>query len=258
MTQRINRKQQTPEQIATILVARWGARSATTHAMKKGWTDVAAAIANQGNAPDPKIIDAELAWLYGASLRLSVRIMDAQKAIQKADEDIAMGLTYTSGWDNSSTPGAWDKVDEMKAQLAHVKREQQKREAIHREYNWSRFFVVPGGHVHKSMHCNSCYPTTMFGWLPEYSGDDSDTIIQQLGTTVCTVCYPDAPVDNDEIVAKAKAAKLAAEGKCANKAWEPTESSASNRLYRYGKCTACGTHASITKTGVLRQHKIEK
>jgi hypothetical protein len=61
---------------------------------------------------------------------------------------------------------------------------------------WSRFFLVTSsaGHIHSSMSCHTCRPTTTYGWLPELSGKDADTAVAELGPTLCTACFPDAPV----------------------------------------------------------------
>lgn len=60
---------------------------------------------------------------------------------------------------------------------------------------WSRVFVVSAGHAHASMACHTCYPTTRFSWLPEWSGRSEAEIIDAAGDRACTVCYPSAPVD---------------------------------------------------------------
>jgi hypothetical protein len=60
---------------------------------------------------------------------------------------------------------------------------------------WTRAFVVPGGHVHSSMECSTCYPTTAFSWLPDYSGADESKIVEDAGERACTICYPSAPVE---------------------------------------------------------------
>jgi hypothetical protein len=60
---------------------------------------------------------------------------------------------------------------------------------------WSRVFVVAGGHAHSTMECHTCYPTTRFSWLPEWSGKDETEIVSAAGDRACTVCYPSAPVD---------------------------------------------------------------
>lgn len=78
---------------------------------------------------------------------------------------------------------------------------------------WSRFFLVTSsaGHVHSSMQCSSCRPTTRYGWLPELSGKTEAQAVDELGPALCSVCFPSAPVEmvGGKITA-AKAARLAA------------------------------------------------
>lgn len=61
---------------------------------------------------------------------------------------------------------------------------------------WNRAFLVTNqnGHIHSSMHCNTCFPSTQYGWLPALSGKTEAEIIEYAGMKACTVCYPDAPV----------------------------------------------------------------
>lgn len=61
---------------------------------------------------------------------------------------------------------------------------------------WSRFFLVTSspGHVHSSMYCSTCYPSTRYGWLPEMSGQSEAEAVAEFGPTLCTVCFPSAPV----------------------------------------------------------------
>jgi hypothetical protein len=62
---------------------------------------------------------------------------------------------------------------------------------------WTRAFLVQNGngHVHKSMSCQTCFPSTRFAWLPQYSGQSEELIVDDAGESACTVCYPSAPVD---------------------------------------------------------------
>lgn len=66
-----------------------------------------------------------------------------------------------------------------------------------RRGGWTRAFFVAnaGGHVHRSMNCSTCYPTTRFQWLPSYSGKDENEIVGDAGNRACTICYPSAPVE---------------------------------------------------------------
>jgi len=68
---------------------------------------------------------------------------------------------------------------------------------------WNRFFLVPGGHIHSSMHCSTCNRwtngadsvATTFMWLPDLSGLEIEDAIEEYGSILCTVCYKDAPVE---------------------------------------------------------------
>ena len=79
---------------------------------------------------------------------------------------------------------------------------------------WARFFLVTSsaGHIHSSMHCSTCRPTTRYGWLPELSGKDADTAVSELGPTLCSICFPSAPVEwtTGKKITAAQAAKRAA------------------------------------------------
>jgi hypothetical protein len=63
---------------------------------------------------------------------------------------------------------------------------------------WSRFFLVTSsaGHVHRSMACSTCRPTTTYGWLPELSGQTEAQAVAELGPALCSVCFPSAPVEH--------------------------------------------------------------
>lgn len=62
---------------------------------------------------------------------------------------------------------------------------------------WNRAFVVPEGHVHKSMNCSTCNKgeePTKFQLLNDYSGSNEGEIVKNAGYRACTTCYPSAPV----------------------------------------------------------------
>jgi hypothetical protein len=70
---------------------------------------------------------------------------------------------------------------------------------------WSRFFLVrnANGHIHSSLHCSTCYPTTEFAWLPELSGLTEVDAVESQGAILCSVCFPSAPVEWTNGVSKA-------------------------------------------------------
>ena len=63
---------------------------------------------------------------------------------------------------------------------------------------WNRFYAVAGGHIHEDMNCHSCNngaTPTKFVWLPELSGQSAGEAVAQHGATLCSHCFPDAPVE---------------------------------------------------------------
>ena len=77
---------------------------------------------------------------------------------------------------------------------------------------WTRYFLVTSsaGHVHNGMHCSTCRPTTTFSPVFTLSAATADEAIGELGENLCSVCYPDAPVESTGgKITKAAAKKLA-------------------------------------------------
>ena len=85
----------------------------------------------------------------------------------------------------------------LKNELSAVYDEIRKLNAIYNLDPWTRAFLVlaSNGHVHSSMDCNTCFPTTRYQWLIQYSNDDEATIVDDAGKDACTICYPSAPAE---------------------------------------------------------------
>lgn len=78
---------------------------------------------------------------------------------------------------------------------------------------WNRFFLVTSsaGHVHRSMSCSTCFPTTAYAPVVALSGQDDQAAVELLGESLCTVCFPEAPVTGKPAkITAAKARKLVA------------------------------------------------
>jgi hypothetical protein len=132
------------------------------------------------------------------------------------------------------------KIESIKERLSWINLESTELNNVWREEGcWTRAFLVTNsnGHVHNTMDCGTCFPTTRFEWLTEYSSDDENTIVELAGELACTVCYPSAPADilnqpatiqSKNRAEKEEAAAKAAEGKAARtakkKASAPTAS----------------------------------
>jgi hypothetical protein len=92
---------------------------------------------------------------------------------------------------------AVEKITGIKVEIAKVNIEIAGLNKIYNQDPWTRAFLVinSNGHVHSSMDCNTCFATTRYNWLIQYSNDDEKTIVEDAGQDACTVCYPSAPAE---------------------------------------------------------------
>jgi len=69
--------------------------------------------------------------------------------------------------------------------------------AIYLQHKWTRAYLVTNtnGHVHKNQNCSTCFPSTHYQWLVQYSGSPEEDIVSDAGQDACTVCYPSAPAE---------------------------------------------------------------
>ena len=109
-----------------------------------------------------------------------------------------------------------DKAAKIKLEISFINIEIGKLNAIYNQDPWTRAFLVinSNGHVHSSMDCSTCFATTRYQWLIQYSNDDEKTIVEDAGKDACTICYPSAPAEvlnrPSRIVTADKVAKAAA------------------------------------------------
>ena len=112
-----------------------------------------------------------------------------EKASRMADEVIGFGPRRCIS--------ALDRVFKVRDMLTRIREQAAPLNAeFTRRGGWTRAFLVQnaGGHVHSSMHCSTCFPTTQFSWMTTYSGRAETAIVEDAGERACTVCYPSAPV----------------------------------------------------------------
>lgn len=150
----------------------------------------------------PVEIDTALAAIYVdiytarfESYRAADALADAEQRVADAAAGRRVSCTYRPS-----------QIDDMRARAAaaHDKVVEQTDRTVpydaefDRRGGWTRAFLVVTsgkGHIHRSMTCSTCYPTTEFAWLPDMSGSDEATIVTAAGADACTVCYPSAPVE---------------------------------------------------------------
>lgn len=144
------------------------------------------------------------------------KVFNAKKSISIARKNISDWESYVTDDAKSRLPADnfayWEKrlsemntliaggktaIAESKAALEEAYATKNTCDAEFNSRPWSRFWLVTnaGGHVHRSTSCTTCFPTTRYAFLPDYSGSTDAELIEAGGSSICTVCFPDAPVD---------------------------------------------------------------
>ena len=87
---------------------------------------------------------------------------------------------------------------------------------------WNRYFLVcsSNGHIHSSTSCHTCNKgqnATQFALVPSLSGTSVEDAVAKLGAGLCSVCFPEAPVEYREQIkiSKAQATTLLEKGEAA-------------------------------------------
>ena len=103
-------------------------------------------------------------------------------------------------------------VTELDAANDHLAALNEKVATENEKYTgWSRFYLVTSspGHVHSTMACQTCNFRTRFGWVTELSGKTEQEAVSELGSNLCSVCFPSAPVEHQGgKITKAQAEKI--------------------------------------------------
>lgn len=113
---------------------------------------------------------------------------------------------------------------------------------------WSRFFMVPGGHIHRSTSCHTLQITTQIGWLPDLSGETEAEAVATHGTMLCSKCFDQAPVEWTT-----KAPKPTDPDECPGSRNYVPRANLRRRSPR-GTCPQCGRTVSVTSRGNARKH----
>jgi len=191
----------------------------------------------------PKEIDTRLGEIATGRWPLFDKISEARTLIK-----------VSASYSGRLAEGAKKRADEAlviaTAKLEAYNAEHEKEESdlngeFTRRGGWTRYFLVEGGHFHRSTHCSTCRWSTRLGWLPEMSEKDEAKAIEKFGHLVCTVCFPDAPV----LGAPIDPSVCEHSGKFVRSvAWGSSYASKMN------KCE-CGNYSVLTSTGKIRKHK---
>lgn len=134
-------------------------------------------------------------------------------------------------------------LDANRAEAATIEAEYARRP-------WSRFVGVEGGHIHSGIWCagGTIRPTTVRTWAPLLSGLSVADAVAKLGPTLCTHCFPSAPVEWTQGAAKA-------DDSCEGSGQAEVPGTYVSRAAPIGKCRGCDRLQSMTPRGVIRKHK---
>lgn len=110
---------------------------------------------------------------------------------------------------------------------------------------WARFFMVQ--HIHSSASCSSFRPTTRVGWLPSVSGLTEAEAVAEHGSTLCTICFPSAPVE---------LTMPKPDGSCTGVVDPALPSRRGYYRGNWATCSYCGQAVTLTPSGKLRKHKL--
>lgn len=174
------------------------------------------------------------------------------------EDDVLAAVLESPEWSTSRT--YFKHYEEARHELNEVSHEMADLNGEFRDRGgWSRFFMVPGGHIHSSMDCSTCNKNgnlTRFGWLPTLSGSTEAACVAEHGALLCTVCFPSAPVEWTNFYEEQDRAKKAA--RCTGSGQFMDSSLPSRTGFYSGNwatCSECGDRVSITSLGKIRAHK---
>lgn len=149
---------------------------------------------------EPPAVDTELAEIYYEKAKAAAQMSAATKEAGRYRQYINE-INERQGGHTYNLQQYEDAVKRAEQRAAHAAERMKVadeemapfEDEFDRRGGWTRAFLVTGGHVHSSMHCSTCFPTTSFAWMTDYSGMDEDTVVTDAGERACTVCYPSAP-----------------------------------------------------------------
>jgi GNAT superfamily N-acetyltransferase len=188
------------------------------------------------------------------------------------------GMNPRRARDYERARNAYDSAgQDASTEMGHIGRHE---DEFRKRGGWSRFFLVPDGHIHSSMQCHSCHPTTQFSWLPHLSGKTEGEAVEAHGPHLCTHCFKSAPTEWKRNPAETRAEEKKQSGEYCEggKAssypdseerqrraaehpkglirLDPGEAMFSPRKRSYvGRCPTCKTMQKVKNDGEFYQHK---
>jgi len=139
-------------------------------------------------------IDTQLSDLHEKDYQLFIKHQTIIHYIEFYEKEIARASVYYS---EKNVVEQKTKLGAVILERAKVRAEIDGLNNIYNQTQWNRAFLVVSsdGHVHKNRYCSTCFDSTRYAWLVQYSNDEESTIVEDAGELACTVCYPSAPAE---------------------------------------------------------------
>lgn len=121
----------------------------------------------------------------------AVIVACTQRVIDGRDNDLSIG--------RGKIAATLAQINELKGRLAAIRTREAELDAIYQAAPWQRYFpcMNTDGHIHATLTgCPSVRFDTAMGWYPELSGHTVAEAITELGTRICSKCFPDAPAEH--------------------------------------------------------------
>jgi hypothetical protein len=186
-------------QIATERAARAAAIQATTELPEPTEPTEPGSLAGVDlSGVHPKAIDSELARLNALADKAQHYLASTLKhqRERQAREDAHARRAGREPRVIEPHIGEEDRIAGYRAEIAALGEEMRPmNDEFQRRGGWARYFLVTNGngHVHKSMECSTCYPTTEYGWLYDLAAKSEQAMVNEYGEKACSVCFPSAP-----------------------------------------------------------------
>lgn len=143
----------------------------------------------------PPEVDTVMSAIWVDIYKTQARVASQEGTIAQIDKRYNGNLEKALQWDIDRRARAVESLVSYEKALDALSAESDVYEAEYRRRPWSRYWLVDNanGHVHTSMSCSTCYPSTQYSWLIELSGQDETACVSLVGERACTVCMPSAP-----------------------------------------------------------------
>lgn len=194
--------------------------------------------------------DEAIAAMWDLYWQMQNEVLRTRKAIRDAEKRRAHRAER--GWPTDEAEAAIARLQEQLApeeEAADIRREE--AIALDEELyeGWTRFFLVE--HIHNTQRCPSFRPTTRVGWLPEVSGLTEAEAVREYGATLCTKCFPTAPVELTQ--PQADPTICAGSGQM----YDADHLTGRERMYYAptGTCPICHTAQALAARGSVKMRK---